>query len=1227
MISTTVFNNCRNSANVYGGMILVNLTHNITIESTPSGRLIPPWLQQALTEDAGKNLLILYPSEVARQTSITHLSRDNSSIDSSRHLTIKRLIRALLTDFRQPNVFDDDSILLYKVHQECVKRAEKGDFPLLHISGKKWGLGKTQRLVQLHKEIAKLSKIPLWESDPGVKEFRNALLAIEKSAVGTHPDLMKHHLNRLLDEVKDNNLPFTLRDLSGIIILDTPPEFTEIEREIFTKVSHFVPIHQLCNPGKFRLGYSGAYLQDVAWCNQDELPSWVPLHEVSKVDYNAPWRSTHTGSDATQYHRIVVERSEHIIEASSNLLDNLTIEKQHRILIIDAGLEARRHQWNEVLRRLGLHSRQAQQTIDQEPLIQELIYHLQLATGLEAWSFERLRRLANSANVKLTFELEHPSNPEIRPFPHVDVLENIARSFHVLGGPGAAERWCKTLSNANRQLGDYDDSMAVKQEETQWWLANMINLWRIVADIEYDLSELKGCFTGEDLPIIKPLDNPNQLLNKLILSIDWKTITTNDARFNECISAIEALRYRLEAIEQAEKSSAESSLNFLELVKMVAAIEQNEPPRIDCANISICTPSEAFGQRADMVILAGLDAESWSMKPTNIPWLDNSTKIKLGLANLDIKIRQGRHHLRHILNSSQSVIVIDTSLDDRATPSPPLAEWLDDTISDETVFSTVPTFINSEYYDNENLQRTWDLIEIESKSALKLRIFSTEYDGQQPLSTKSGNRGRDIRQRSGLALEGGLDAELMPNNFSSIAMAYELPVYSRLKNSQPNFKQIEKGESMRWDERNLMISFAPINLQPGERSANENTRGETIWPNLGVKVNGNTISPAIDPRPLPLQYGLPTKLLDVMGNSQTNLVPTHWSPYRLQAWLKCPRQAWLTNQLKLTTHESQNQDVDNRTRGLLMHDIEAEIMSSNGVPVFAKPLTDSIPLASSSINDLDSLWTKCLDYLAHTSPWLSRKNAVSVHRCRETIGVTPEVWQEYIDGHSSLEPSGKIANYLTASLALTHSAPLVCEWPISSNSKNFVTITGTNDAGEEASFSLRGRVDRVDKLHIASKSDNQRLIIIRDMKTVYGPKKKKRGERHRKAIFDELQLALYAKAWEATFPNDRVIGVGITEVGDTTEYYVELDPDYLELINELSIGKVTTYTSKTYRALDEQKKGDSNGFRAWLDERIRTAIRVIDGATAGHVNPTVSDDCKYCKVRRMCPSAKLGGKL
>ena len=36
-----------------------------------------------------------------------------------------------------------------------------------------------------------------------------------------------------------------------------------------------------------------------------------------------------------------------------------------------------------------------------------------------------------------------------------------------------------------------------------------------------------------------------------------------------------------------------------------------------------------------------------------------------------------------------------------------------------------------------------------------------------------------------------------------------------------------------------------------------------------------------------------------------------------------------------------------------------------------------------------------------------------------------------------------------------------------------------------------------------------------------------------------------------------------------------------------------------------RKSRESNGFRAWLDERIRTALRVVGGAKSGHVNPTV----------------------
>ena len=56
-----------------------------------------------------------------------------------------------------------------------------------------------------------------------------------------------------------------------------------------------------------------------------------------------------------------------------------------------------------------------------------------------------------------------------------------------------------------------------------------------------------------------------------------------------------------------------------------------------------------------------------------------------------------------------------------------------------------------------------------------------------------------------------------------------------------------------------------------------------------------------------------------------------------------------------------------------MHDIEAEMLSLNGVPVFDKPLTSSLPIAHCKYNDIDELWLKSLDYLANQSPWLARK--------------------------------------------------------------------------------------------------------------------------------------------------------------------------------------------------------------------------------------------------------------
>jgi hypothetical protein len=331
----------------------------------------------------------------------------------------------------------------------------------------------------------------------------------------------------------------------------------------------------------------------------------------------------------------------------------------------------------------------------------------------------------------------------------------------------------------------------------------------------------------------------------------------------------------------------------------------------------------------------------------------------------------------------------------------------------------------------------------------------------------------------------------------------------------------------------------------------------------------------------------------------------------------------LVDFLKLPTTEVQDEDIDNRTRGLLMHDIEAEILSNIGTPILEQPLEHSSPLYLSKLSDEESLWEVALEYIKAESPWLNRKNAVSVHRCRELIGVGPEQLQQYIEGEIELEPGGKVHSYLQASLALNKSAALICEWRIGTDKGHQLSIEGQTDSGKNQSFILSGRVDRVDELYLPDKASEGRLIIIRDMKTIAGPKLNNRGDRHRRAIFDELQLALYAKAWETAYPKDRVIGVGITEVGEDTQYYVELDTDFIGLVGEESIGNITTYTSNTYRDKQEQSAGKSNGFRAWLDERLTTAIRVINGANSGQANPTVSNNCNYCKVRRMCPTSSL----
>ena len=146
------------------------------------------------------------------------------------------------------------------------------------------------------------------------------------------------------------------------------------------------------------------------------------------------------------------------------------------------------------------------------------------------------------------------------------------------------------------------------------------------------------------------------------------------------------------------------------------------------------------------------------------------------------------------------------------------------------------------------------------------------------------------------------------------------------------------------------------------------------------------------------------------------------------------------------------------------------------------------------------------------------------------------------------------------------------------------------------------------------------------MKTVNGPKKGESGLRHLRALFEEIQLAIYARAWERAHPGDRVVGVGVMEVGETSTHYVELDPEIVPYLEGLTLGERTGVVSQQFRFVSDESY-ESNGFRAWMYQRLQTARRAIDVAGSGQVHPVPGAGCTFCEVRAVCPSSIHGGEL
>ena len=152
---------------------------------------------------------------------------------------------------------------------------------------------------------------------------------------------------------------------------------------------------------------------------------------------------------------------------------------------------------------------------------------------------------------------------------------------------------------------------------------------------------------------------------------------------------------------------------------------------------------------------------------------------------------------------------------------------------------------------------------------------------------------------------------------------------------------------------------------------------------------------------------------------------------------------------------------------------------------------------------------------------------------------------------------------------------------------------------------VRGWIDRVDILPIDPSSGKwldddgdssvapirvhgtgwrpRRIIAIRDIKTSESQLPR---NRHYKGLLEELQLAVYARAWEEAHPGDLVLAAGISVFGHNSDHLLEVSSQYSESQKELNIGTRSSITSSTHRFVDEDESTQSDHFRSWLAQRI-----------------------------------------
>ncbi|MGB1792264.1 MAG: hypothetical protein ACPHMS_00130 [Candidatus Poseidoniaceae archaeon] len=1224
---------------------------NITLESCPPSTIVPTWLSESIA-NGRDDILIIYPNEVTRSNSIESILEKTGTVDSSRHTTLQRLMKALAIDYRLPVLIPLTSIGLVQTHEKFVSAALDHRFPRLHPDiTRPWTLSKSERLLKLHLYATDHQILSKWEGDPGAYEADRILSTFEKEDF-----LHEHHLtsrlcSHLLDTESPN--PYTIGTISGIVLLNHLPDFSENEKRFLKALSSRCPIHHVCVTGSFRLGYHGAYVDDEIKpiVEEEKLPLWLPAHHIN----NAQPKLDDYPTDGI--HILSFDRATQVMDAAISALQLYKVHSGGTVLLVDA--DKNRHiDWIRRLGQIGMTCNTHVDVVGNTSAVQAILRFLSISRGQDAWSATRLFDLVQSRAFpileKMFSDLEHPIAKDWRPRPHLDVLENIGRSFHVLGGKGALQRWLGSLSVATPySMDEYrrmEESRAL--EETQWWLHCLATSWSALLneqECKYLGTECIGTSSKATLPLPKASKIPRDVLTLILQACDWEELFGRTKQYDASVGAVQHWIQSIDSLLQHD-----SSIEFVDLCRL--ASEQTKAPmnRVDHPDVKICTPVEAYGMVSDVTMFVGLDAESWSMKPERIPWIDDFVRVELGLTDGDLPIRRARHLFKSLLSTSRQAILFDTEHDEAAGNSTPVAEYLSmaELSGNLRELRKAPDFIQPSISDGAG----WSMMTREDGNVVTYRSSMLSMNGTEVSLQRAERTLRDQQQQAGLELKSMRQANTVVQSSNSIATRHEREIHLDRFRRQPKFKPLENGSTMGWSTRENLLTTTNLIIQPTVSQANVvGGRFAPTYPHLGYKRNGISRGPSIDPRPLPPpQYDSESLNAILSTRTRDDDDGKVWSTSRLSPWFLCPRQAWTEQILDATESIPEpSEDIAPLAKGTLIHFIEEHLMTMLGIEVGGQPRSEGIPMHLGIPLSESEIWESLLGRLSEIAPWLARTNAVSVHRCNDLIGCLPEDWIAWIDGTKTLPIRGRLGRLLLSDLSLTSSGPIASEWALQHSGEHYVEIEGFDDSMTISTINVRGRIDRVDHLLLSVDELEQlnekglyaedaellplifsgeeppakRFIIIRDIKTIEGPKLGQTGARHTSGLFKEIQLAMYARAWEIAHPGDRVVGVGISEVGDDTEHFVEMDPSFHSLTSHLNLGTTTTFSGNHFRIPNEDSSPQSNSFRAWMNSRITAALRARDASALGWNHPTPGTHCSYCSLASACPSASIGGEL